>query len=121
MPATEKPHALPGEVCPFHQKDVSKVCHKCPLWIHMRGTDPQTGADRDEWGCAFAWTPVLLVENAQQQRQTGAALESLRNEARKDTRAQTEAMAKMAAGFAVAARQAMTEAPRPSLPAPDKE
>jgi len=34
----------------------------------------------DEWGCAQAWLPVLMIENSQQQRQTGAAVESFRNE-----------------------------------------
>jgi len=36
--------------------------------------------DVDEWGCAMAWLPVLIIENSQQQRQTGAAVESFRNE-----------------------------------------
>lgn len=44
------------------------------------GQNPNTGADVDEWGCAQAWLPVLMVENSQQQRQTGAAVESFRNE-----------------------------------------
>ncbi len=36
--------------------------------------------DVDEWGCSVAWMPMLLVENSQQQRSTGAAVESFRNE-----------------------------------------
>ena len=46
----------------------------------MRGKDPQTGDLIDEWGCAISWTPILLVENAQASRETGAAIESFRNE-----------------------------------------
>jgi hypothetical protein len=46
----------------------------------MRGSNPNTGAEIDEWGCAVTWLPVLLVENAQQSRQAGAAIESFRNE-----------------------------------------
>lgn len=46
----------------------------------MRGTNPNTGQPVDEWGCAITWLPVLLVENSQQQRSTGAAVESFRNE-----------------------------------------
>jgi hypothetical protein len=42
--------------------------------------NPNTGEQVDDWGCAIAWLPVLLIENSQQQRQTGAAVESLRNE-----------------------------------------
>jgi hypothetical protein len=34
----------------------------------------------DEWGCAMSWMPILLIENAQMSRQTGAAVESFRNE-----------------------------------------
>lgn len=50
----------------------------------VRGKHPQTGADVDEWGCAMSWLPVLLIENSQQQRQTGAAVESFRNEVAKN-------------------------------------
>ena len=46
----------------------------------MRGNNPNTGKEIDEWSCAMTWLPVLLVENSQQQRQTGAAVESFRNE-----------------------------------------
>lgn len=44
------------------------------------GTNPNSGQEVDEWGCAVAWMPMLMVENSQQQRQTGAAVESFRNE-----------------------------------------
>lgn len=76
----QKPIAEKGEVCPFHQKDVSKVCHKCPLYVMIRGTNPNTDKEVDHWGCSFTWLPVLMIENSQQQRQTGAAVESFRNE-----------------------------------------
>jgi hypothetical protein len=79
MPATGKPHAVGGEICPFHHRDVSEVCHTCPLWIHLRGKHPQSQAEFDEWACAHAWAPILMIENAQQARQTGAAIESFRN------------------------------------------
>ena len=45
-----------------------------------RGNHPQTGELIDEWGCEVTWMPTLLIENSQQQRQTGAAVESFRNE-----------------------------------------
>ena len=48
--------------------------------MQLRGKNPQTGADVDEWGCAVAWLPMLMIENSQQQRHTGAAVESFRNE-----------------------------------------
>ena len=52
----------------------------CAWFMKIRGMDPNTGKDIDEWGCAVAWMPVLLIENSQQQRSTGAAVESFRNE-----------------------------------------
>ena len=48
--------------------------------MQVRGANPNTGADVDEWGCSMAWLPILTIENSQQQRQTGAAVESFRNE-----------------------------------------
>ena len=48
--------------------------------MQIRGTNPNTGEPVDEWGCAVTWMPMLLIENSQQQRQTGAAVESFRNE-----------------------------------------
>jgi len=56
----------------------------CAWFTQLRGNNPNTGAEIDEWGCAIAWIPVLLIENSQQQRQTGAAVESFRNEMTKD-------------------------------------
>ena len=52
----------------------------CAWFIQIRGTDPNTGEEVDDWGCSMAWMPMLLIENAQQSRQTGAAVESFRNE-----------------------------------------
>ena len=48
--------------------------------MKIRGTNPNTGEELDDYGCAIAWLPVLMIENSQQQRQTGAAVESFRNE-----------------------------------------
>lgn len=88
----QKPHAEPGEVCPFNQKPVEKVCHKCPLYVLIRGRNPQTGEQIDQWGCSLAWMPMLMIENSQQQRQTGAAVESFRNEMAQDNQSLTNAM-----------------------------
>jgi hypothetical protein len=73
------PHADEGLICPLHQKDMSEVCHKCPWWTMVRGKNPQTEEMIDDWRCAVALLPMLLVENAQMQRQTGAAMETFRN------------------------------------------
>lgn len=52
----------------------------CAWFLKIAGKNPNTGEDVDEWGCSMAWLPVLMIENSQQQRQTGAAVESFRNE-----------------------------------------
>jgi len=74
------PIAEEGQFCPFNGKDTSTVCHKCPLWIQVRGKNPQSNEEVDHWACSFAWLPMLLIENSQRQVQTGAAVESFRNE-----------------------------------------
>ncbi len=69
----------PKANCPL---DSFKPCRQldCAWFTKLAGTNPNTGQQVDEWGCAVAWLPVLLIENSQQQRQTGAAVESFRNE-----------------------------------------
>ena len=53
---------------------------ECPKFVHIRGADPQTGVLADKYGCVDSFLPLLLIENAQMSRQTGAAVESFRNE-----------------------------------------
>ena len=67
-----------GKFCPLIGEDCLGL--KCSWFTQIRGTHPQTGQEIDEWGCAVNWIPTLLIENSQQQRQTGAAVESFRNE-----------------------------------------
>ena len=67
-----------GKFCPLIGEDCLGL--KCSWFTQIRGTHPQTGEEIDEWGCAVNWIPTLLIENSQQQRQTGAAVESFRNE-----------------------------------------
>jgi hypothetical protein len=54
--------------------------HRCAWHIELAGTNPTTGEQINERGCAMHWMPLLLVENSQQQRSTSAAVESFRNE-----------------------------------------
>lgn len=53
--------------------------HQCRWYVSILGQNPQSGAMIDKWGCTIEFIPILLIENSQQQRQTGAAVESLRN------------------------------------------
>lgn len=62
----------------------------CPKFVSVRGRDPQTGADVDRHGCVDSFLPLLLIENAQMSRQTGAAVESFRNEVVKANEATME-------------------------------
>ena len=64
--------------CPLIQKKCKE--HKCKFYIQVLGKNPQTGQDVSEWNCAITWLPMLLIEGSQQTRQTGAAIESFRNE-----------------------------------------
>ena len=73
----------PGTYCPLIKKDCIGL--KCSWYTQMRGKNPNTGEEIDEWGCAVTWLPLLLVENAQQSRQAGAAVESFRNESVKQS------------------------------------
>jgi len=52
--------------------------------------NPNTGEPVDEWQCAINFVPFLMIENSQQQRQTGAAVESFRNESIRQTNTLTE-------------------------------
>lgn len=75
------PHAEDnGLVCPLHKKEMVKVCHKCPWWILIRGKDPQSTKEIDQWGCSIGFLPMLMIENAQVSRGNSAAIESFRNE-----------------------------------------
>ena len=65
--------------CPLNSFEPCKQLD-CAWFVKLAGEDPNTGKNVDEFGCAVAWLPMLLIENAQQSRQTGAAIESFRNE-----------------------------------------
>ena len=69
----------PKNGCPLHSFEPCKQLD-CAWFTQVRGTNPNTGKEVDEWACAIAWMPILMIENSQQQRQTGAAVESFRNE-----------------------------------------
>lgn len=69
----------PKSNCPL---DGFNPCRQldCAWFIQIRGHNPNTGKEIDEWACSMAWMPILMIENSQQQRSTGAAVESFRNE-----------------------------------------
>jgi hypothetical protein len=67
-----------GEYCPLLKKKCIGL--ECMWFTKLQGKDMNTGKDVDEYSCAMTWMPMLLVENSGMQRQTGAAVESFRNE-----------------------------------------
>ena len=79
-------NAIPDKDVMCHRTGFAKSCrecvvdHKCRLWQHVTGAHPQTGQPVDQYGCADEFHNLLLIENSQMQRQTGAAVESFRNE-----------------------------------------
>lgn len=51
------------------------------MWYtQLGGTNPQTGEVVNEWKCAMAWMPIMLVENANTNRGQTDAICSLRDE-----------------------------------------
>jgi hypothetical protein len=74
------PRGDESSICPLHRKYCHKVCHTCPWWQHVRGTNPNTGEEVDKWDCAIALLPLLMLETSLQVRQGAAATESFRNE-----------------------------------------
>jgi hypothetical protein len=68
--------------CPYtgFKKPCRELALSCPKFVHIAGANPNTGELVDRYGCSDSFLPMLLIENSQQQRQTGAAVESFRNE-----------------------------------------
>src|SRR3990167_9858227 len=77
---------LPDKEIGCHLTGFKEKCHKlvssgrCKRWIQVQGTNPNTGESINRYDCVDNWVPLLLIENSQMQRQTGAAVESFRNE-----------------------------------------
>ncbi|MEK9769983.1 MAG: hypothetical protein VW683_13800 [Betaproteobacteria bacterium] len=69
----------PKNQCPLNNFEPCKGLD-CAWFTEVHGTHPQTGELLEDWRCAIVWMPFLMIENSQQQRQTGAAVESFRNE-----------------------------------------
>ena len=69
----------PKANCPLNNFEPCKQL-ECAWFLKINGKHPQSNEELEEWGCAIAWLPIMMIENSQQQRQTGAAVESFRNE-----------------------------------------
>lgn len=62
------------------QENGRQVLYRCPWYTQIRGLDANTGQEKDEWGCAIAWLPMLMINAANEARKGVAATESFRNE-----------------------------------------
>lgn len=77
---------LPDEKVMCHHTGFEKLCFdmvtkcKCRKWVQILGVNPNTGEQINKWDCTDALMPLLTIENSHQQRCTGAAIESFRNE-----------------------------------------
>lgn len=75
-------------VCPLGckcEEIKGNAIFRCHWYIALSGKEPQSeNVYKDEWRCALAWMPIMLVENAQTNRGQTAALESFRNESVKN-------------------------------------
>jgi hypothetical protein len=77
---------LPDKNVMCHHTGFKMACfkgvteHSCPKWIHITGTDPATGQSVDKYGCSDSFMHMLMIENTMVQHQTGAAVDSFRNE-----------------------------------------
>lgn len=77
--------AIPPKERKCHHTGFTKSCRAlvtsgaCPRWMQILGTNPNTGEEAQRWDCVDNWMPLLMIENSQMQRQTGAAVESFRN------------------------------------------
>jgi hypothetical protein len=81
----------PKNQCPLNNFEPCKQLD-CAWFLKIRGNNPNTGEDIDDWACSIAWMPILLIENSQQQRQTSAAVESFRNEMVKANETNTQVL-----------------------------
>ena len=77
-----------GTFCPLIKKDC--VGLTCAWYTRVQGYDMNSGNQVDSYECAISWLPMLLIENSGQQRQTGAAVESFRNEMVKSNEVNTQ-------------------------------
>lgn len=74
-------------LCPMMQSECVKdgairngVLVGCKFWVQIQGKHPQSGETLNHHDCAITWMPILVIENSKTNRETGAAVESFRNQ-----------------------------------------
>jgi hypothetical protein len=77
---------LPNEKIGCHRTGFVKKCRKlvvaghCERWVQVQGKNANTGEEISSFNCIDNWSFLLSLEQAKLQHQTGAAIESFRNE-----------------------------------------
>ena len=69
----------PKATCPLNNFEPCKQLN-CGWFMEVHGTNPNTGEQIKDWGCAVTWIPMMLIDNSKQQHSTASAVESFRNE-----------------------------------------
>ena len=64
----------------------------CRFWVNVQGKHPQTGQEISNGDCAIAWTPMQMIENSKVNRETGASIDSFKNEMVKANQATTKVL-----------------------------
>ena len=104
-----------GHYCPLLKRDC--IENKCEWYTQVRGVNPNTGQEVDQWQCAVILLPILMIENSAQQRSTSAAVESFRNESVKRSDAANMLLCHMAqADPAIIEAVTVSELSLPSQP-----
>ena len=71
-------------VCPLGSECEKAVdantIERCAWYVKLGGKNPQTGEVVDEWKCAMAWQPLLMVESTGVSAGVASSVQSLRNE-----------------------------------------
>lgn len=92
---------MADKLCPLMREPC--IEHRCQWYMQVHFTD-QHGEPKTDWGCAVQWLPQLIIHQVKETGHIGAAIESARNEARKDAMAVTAGLV----GIAEAAREQLS-------------
>lgn len=71
---------LCGEPEQVIEENGKQILVRCPLYILLKGKNPQDGGAIDHWGCAISWLPILMIENTKEAIELTKSNNSLRNE-----------------------------------------
>lgn len=112
-----------GEICCDGIRDDFKANDKgikkqCRLWTAVKGKDPQGENVIDFFDCAWAWMPVVGLEQSQMTRHNTATVQEFRNETQKNMSALSGAMKQAAIALNDVAdnqREMLEAVPLPAL------